>query len=101
MIHELTEGVEWVSGKIESPKAQEALRKEIGESVLPKAIDQGVKLTQRGLTTTTTILGNFFLTLLLSIFIFFCFFANIFNFLRVLSVLPSFIKIISNLLLTN
>lgn len=69
MIHELSEGVEWVSGKIESPKAQQALRKEIGESVLPKAIDQGVKLTQKGLTTTTTILGNFFLTLLLSIFI--------------------------------
>lgn len=70
MVTEITQGVEWVSGKLESPKAKKALRKEIGESVLPKAIDQGVKLTQSGLSTTTTILGNFFLTLLLSIFIF-------------------------------
>ena len=70
MVEEITQGVEWVSGKINNPKTQEALRKEIGESVLPKAIDQGVKLTQRGLSTTSTILGNFFLTLLLSIFIF-------------------------------
>jgi AI-2 transport protein TqsA len=70
MITEISQGVEWVSGKFDNPKAKEALRKEIGESVLPKAIDQGVKLTQSGLSTTTTILGNFFLTLLLSIFIF-------------------------------
>ena len=70
MVSEITQGVEWVSGKLDSPKAKETLKKEIGESVLPKAIDQGVKLTQSGLSTTTTILGNFFLTLLLSIFIF-------------------------------
>ena len=70
MVTEISQGVEWASGKLDSPKAREALRKEIGESVLPKAIDQGVKLTQSGLSTTTTILGNFFLTLLLSIFIF-------------------------------
>ena len=68
LIKEITEIVEWGSGKITNPKTRESLKVEIGESILPKAIDQGVKMTQRGLSTTTSILGYFFLTLLLSTF---------------------------------
>ncbi|MBM4292793.1 MAG: AI-2E family transporter [Deltaproteobacteria bacterium] len=69
LVHEITDGVEWVSGRIKSEKAREALKAEISESVLPKAIDQGVKLTQQGLSVTTSALGYYFLTLLLSTFL--------------------------------
>lgn len=69
MVERVVSGVEWVNGKISNPETQEKLKREINESVLPRAIDQGVKITQSGLSTTTMLLGNFFLTLLLSIFI--------------------------------
>ena len=69
MVHEITEGIEWVSGRIKDTKAKEALKAEISESVLPKAIDQGVQLTQKGLSATTSAMGYYFLTLLLSTFL--------------------------------
>jgi len=69
LVQEITEGVEWVSGKIKNPEAKEALKAEISESVLPKAIDQGVKMTQKGLSATSSALGYYFLTLLLSTFL--------------------------------
>jgi len=69
LVHEITEGIEWASGKIKDTKAKEALKAEISESVLPKAIDQGVQLTQRGLSATTSAMGYYFLTLLLSTFL--------------------------------
>ena len=69
LVHEITVGVEWVSGRITSEKAREALKAEISESVLPKAIDQGVKITQQGLSVTSSALGYYFLTLLLSTFL--------------------------------
>lgn len=69
LVQEITDVVEWASGKITNPKTRESLKLEISESILPKAIDQGVKMTQKGLSTTTSVLGYFFLTLLLSTFI--------------------------------
>ena len=69
LVERVVESIDWVSGKLSNPKAQKALKREVSETILPRAIDQGVKITQQGLTTTTSILGNFFLTLLLSIFI--------------------------------
>jgi predicted PurR-regulated permease PerM len=69
IVHELALGMKWVNTKINNPKTQEALRREVEESILPKAIDQGVRVTQSGVKLTTTLLGNFFLTLLLSMFI--------------------------------
>lgn len=69
IVQELAHGVRWVSGKINNPKTQETIKREIEESVLPKAINQGVKVTQQGVKLTTSLLGNFFLTLLLSMFI--------------------------------
>ena len=71
IVTELTHGLEWVNGKINNPKTKETIRREIEGSVLPKAINQGVKFTQQGLKLTTSLLGNFFLTLLLSMFILF------------------------------
>lgn len=68
LVHEITQGIEWASGRINNPEARSALKHEISESILPKAIDQGVKITQKGLSATTSLLGYFFLTLLLSTF---------------------------------
>ena len=69
LVHEMSQVIEWTSGHISSPKAKEALKQEINDNLLPQAIDQGVKVTQKGLKTTTSIVGYFFLTLLISTFL--------------------------------
>ena len=69
IVNEMTLGMEWVNTKINNPKTREVLKREVEESILPRAIDHGVDMTQTGVKLTTSLLGNFFLTLLLSIFI--------------------------------
>ena len=69
LVQEMGQVIEWTGGHISSPKAKEALKQEINDNLLPKAIDQGVKVTQKGLKATTSIIGYFFLTLLISTFL--------------------------------
>lgn len=69
LVQEISQVIEWTSGHISSQRAKEALNQEINDNLLPKAIDQGVQVTQKGLKTTTSIVGYFFLTLLISTFL--------------------------------
>ena len=69
LLIEVNQSIEWVGGMIDSPDFLKTFKREMNEEILPKVINQGIKITQSGLSATTSLLGYFFLTLLLSTFI--------------------------------
>lgn len=61
--------VESVLERIEDKDQRDHLRKQIAEDLLPRVMGEGIELAQTSLRAVTTILGYFFLTLLLCAFI--------------------------------
>lgn len=61
--------IDAVLARVENTQQREQLRAEITENLLPRVIGEGVSFAQSSLRTATTVVGYFFLTLVLCAFI--------------------------------
>ena len=62
----LDQGIDVALKQFSRPEQRETLKKEIGQNLLPKALNQGAEVVQSTLSTATNAIGAFLLTLILS-----------------------------------
>ena len=70
LLHKVSALTDWVNHNLQESNRQIAIMKDLEENILPQAIRQGVKVTQYSLKLTLSFLGDLFLTMFFSMFIF-------------------------------